>query len=118
MVNIMSRKKFLIIIISAAAIVTSCAIYAHFPIVESESKLSAAEKSAVRAVALEYNREFSFPVKISVTRREEDGRVILSAHADYAFGRVGFNYTLADSGNGFENTGEMESDPVNNPFGW
>ena len=118
MVNIMSRKKFLIIIIAAAAVVTSRAIYAHFPIVESESKLSAAEKSAVRAVALEYNRAFSFPVKISVTRREEDGKVILSSHAEYAFGRAGFNYILVDSGSGFENTGEMESDPVNNPFGW
>ena len=118
MVNIMSHKKFLIIIISAAAVVLSCAIYARFPIVESESELSTAEKSAVRAVALEYNRKFSFPVKISVTKREEDGKVILFAHAEYAFGRAGFNYILVDSGNGFENTGEMESDPVNNPFGW
>lgn len=112
-------KKSSIVFASVTLIICmSCAVWAHFPPVVSEAKLTSAEKSAVRAVALEYNRSFSFPVKITVHRSLENGAVNLFAHADYAFGRVGFNYILMDSGEGFVNTGEMEADPCGNPFGW
>ncbi len=112
------KKKAIVFAAIALIICVSCAVWAHFPPVISEAKLSSAEKSAVRAVALEYNRKFSFPVRITVHRSLENGEVKLFAHADYAFGRVGFNYSLSDSGKGFVNTGEMEADPCNNPFGW
>ena len=112
-------KKSSIVFASVTLIIcVSCAVWAHFPPIVSEAKLSSAEKSAVRAVALKYNRKFSFPVRITVHRSLENGEVKLFAHADYAFGRVGFNYSLSDSGKGFVNTGEMEADPCNNPFWW
>lgn len=112
------KKKAIVFAAIALIVCVSCAIWAHFPPVVSEAKLTSAEKSAVRAVALEYNRKFSFPVRITVHRSLENGAVNLDAHADYAFGRVGFSYSLRDSGKGFVNTGEMEADPCGNPFGW
>ena len=112
------RKKAIAFAAVLLIICASCAVWAHFPPVISEAKLTSTEKSAVRAVALEYNRSFSFPVRITVNRSLENGEVRLFAHADYAFSRVGFNYTLMDSGEGFVNTGEMEADPRGNPFGW
>lgn len=112
------KKKAIAFAAVLLTVCVSCAVWVHFPPVISEAKLTSAEKSAVRAVALEYNRKFSFPVRITVHRSLENGEVRLFAHADYAFGRVGFNYILRDSGEEFVNTGEMEADPRNNPFGW
>ena len=112
-------KKTLIFIVSFTLLVcVTCAVWARFPPVVSETKLTYAEKSAVRAAALEFNRKFSFPVRITVHRYLENGEVNLFAHADYAFGRRGMSYALKASDKGFINTGELESDPCHNPFGW